>query len=87
MQKLKMTVGTKVYYMDNVESCTETTDISDRQVHWKFHDPLDPEPKFSYFDVLMNEAIKLLAVAGKVELIEVPVQENILSTWEEKEKK
>jgi len=79
--KLKITTD-KTIIMEGIQSCTEISPWDNRQIDGKY--TFEEEPKLKYFDIVINGNHKTLAVNGSVELIEIPVTENSVQTWDKK---
>ena len=82
---LKITLDREIKIYD-VQSCTKITAPTDGKADIKYSTPGEINPKYSYFRIAIDGKEKILAVAGKVVLMNIPVQENIINTWEKETK-
>lgn len=81
--KLKITTDREIK-MDGIESCTKIDTWDNRPIDYAYS--YEENPTFNYFDLVINGEHKTLAVNGKVELIDIPVQENSVQIWDKKAK-
>ena len=66
MKEIKLKITTdKTFYM-TVTSVIKT-DLNNRQIDYRYYDPGRKPFSFNYFEVGINEVIKILAISGKVE--------------------
>jgi len=72
--------------MDEIQSCTKITAPVDGKADYKYSTPGEIDPKYAYFQIQINGKEKILAVAGKVELYNVPVTETLTDTWDKETK-
>lgn len=79
MHKLRITTD-KIIIMDGIEGCDEISPWDNRPIDYKYS--FEENPKYRYYDIMMNGEHKTIAVNGKVELIENPMEENIIDTWD-----
>ena len=80
---LKVTLD-RVITMSNVQSCTKIDDPGNCE--YKYSTPGEADPKYAYFRITINGQEKILAVAGKVELYNVPGTETLADTWDKEVK-
>lgn len=81
MLRLKITTN-KTFILDEITSMTKLLNLGGRNIDMKYSDPGDSEPKFNYFELLINGVPKVLAVSGKVEQWEIPETETKVTEWE-----
>lgn len=84
MLKLKMTCQDKVSYMSDIESCTERVTLGTDKIDYAIGDSSVND--YRYFDAMMNGENKIVAVAGDVEVIEIPDNETVIETYNKKVK-
>jgi len=83
MYKLKITTD-REFSMEGIESCTEIGSLDGKKIDYAYGDVSQND--YRYFEVEMSGITKIVAIAGDVELIEVPIVENIIQTYDKKVK-
>lgn len=81
MLKLRITTN-KTIIMDGIEGCNEISPWDDRPIDYKYS--FEENPKYQYYDIIIKEENKTLAVNGSVQLIDIPVTETVLQIWDKK---
>ena len=53
MVKLKITID-KTFMMDGIDSITLLQNLNGQQIDYRYSDPTDTDPKYNYFELIMN---------------------------------
>ena len=68
--------------MDGIDSITLLQNLNGQQIDYRYSDPTDTDPKYNYFELIMNGITKIFAVAGKVEEWYTPDTKEKTREWE-----
>lgn len=81
--KIKITIGNAQINIDDIQACQEIFEIEDKEIDWCYFDTNEERPIFRYFEIITNNKTRILKVAGKVELVNIPTQaEEIVQEWD-----
>lgn len=81
--KLKITLNeNKTIILQDIQSCEEIIEWDNRNIDYKYYDEEDQE--FRYFNIIIRNENKTLAISGNVELLDVLIQENSIEIWDKK---
>ncbi len=75
---LKITIGETIIKLDGIQSCDRLEKYAGA-VDWCYCDEEEENPVYQYFKINTE---KMLKTTGKVELLENPQQEVLVSCWE-----
>lgn len=80
--KIRITIGNAQISLNNIKSCKEIFDIENKKIDWCYLDINEETPNFRYFELTIDNNTRILKVAGKVELINIPIPaEEIVQEW------